>query len=50
MKNNVREERARKGWTQLDLADAVSVTTECVNAALTSILAAQLARHILEVL
>jgi type IV secretion system protein VirB5 len=47
---NLAEARARKGWTQLDLADDVSVTTACVNATLASILAAQLDRHILEVL
>ena len=32
MKNNVREARARKGWTQVDLADAMNVTTACINA------------------
>jgi putative transcriptional regulator len=32
MKNKVREARTRKGWTQLDLADAVNATTACVNA------------------
>ena len=32
MKNNVREARARKGWTRVDLADAVSVTTASINA------------------
>jgi len=32
MKNNVREARASKGWTQVDLADAVNVTTATINA------------------
>jgi len=32
MKNNVAEARAPKGRTQVDLADAVNVTTTCINA------------------
>ena len=32
MKNNVAEARARKGWIQVELADAVNVTTACINA------------------
>jgi len=32
MKNNVAEARAQKGWTQVELADAVNVTTTCINA------------------
>ena len=32
MKNNVAEGRARKSWTQVDLANAVNVTTATINA------------------
>ena len=32
MKNNVAEARARKGWIQVELTDAVNVTTACINA------------------
>ena len=32
MRNNVAEVRARKGWVQVELADAVNVTTQCINA------------------
>ena len=32
MKNNVAEARAPKGWTEVDLADAMNVTTACINA------------------
>jgi putative transcriptional regulator len=32
MKNNVAEARAPKGWTQVDLADAVNATTASINA------------------
>ena len=32
MKNNVAEARARKDWTQVDLANAVNVTTATINA------------------
>jgi putative transcriptional regulator len=32
MKNNVAEARAPKGWIQVELADAVNVTTACINA------------------
>jgi DNA-binding XRE family transcriptional regulator len=32
MKNNVREARARTSWTQVDLANAVNVTTATINA------------------
>ena len=33
MKNNVAEALARKGWTQVDLANTVNVTTGTINAA-----------------
>ena len=32
MKNNVAEARARKGWTRVDLANTVNVTTATINA------------------